>query len=653
MKRTPILYIFMFVFVLFLFGCNSFPTKRNTTTTTINNKEETTTTSTSKDTLSFSLSEDESYYIVSGKDGLDYDSLIIPESYKNKPVEEIKENAFKDNKTIKSVYIPSSISKIGDKAFDGCEAIERVDIKDLESWLKIYFVSVTSNPLYYAHNLYIDNELLTKLEIPESIGVLKQYAFAGCASLKEAIIPKTVALIGYGPFVHCSSIESMTIPFIGREIYTPKNRFLFSYFFVVNPSKTSSNMGSVPSSLKKVTLLSGPEAIRSDQFSSCSSIEEIILPNSIKQIGTQAFSSCDSLVSITIPDGVTSIGSEAFSSCRSLVSITLGSRVREIRDYAFYFSPKITEIVNKSSLELEIGSSEFGGIALNAKNIITDETDSKLHTVDDKYILYEDDNDVTLVQYIGNETNVSIPNNVTIIGNHSFNKFSGSNLESVIIPEGVKKIESSAFYFCSNLKEVTIPETLEEIESSAFYQCNNVRINISSMESWCNIKFYNYGTNPLNNMGSLYLNDELLEDIIIPDGVTKINDNAFSGYKFIKSITIPSSVEIVGDFAFYYCLNLNKVTLNSGLKSINRSAFYMCSTLDEIFIPKTIEEISSSAFEGCMNLSKIYYFGTIDEWNLVNGISYLSSKTIYYYSETEPDASGNFWHLVDGIITEW
>ena len=228
MRRNFILMIFMIVFLSLLSGCNYLPTKRNTTTTTINNGEETTTTSTSKDSLSFSLSEDESYYIVSGKDGLDYDSLIIPESYKNKPVEEIKENAFKDNKTIKSVYIPSSISKIGDKAFENCEAIERVNISSLESWLKIDFISVTSNPLYYAHNLYINDELITKLEIPSEIGVLKQYAFAGCTSLKEVIIPKTVGFIGKGPFVHCSSLESMTIPFIGHEIYTPQDIYLFS-----------------------------------------------------------------------------------------------------------------------------------------------------------------------------------------------------------------------------------------------------------------------------------------------------------------------------------------------------------------------------------------------------------------------------------------
>ena len=102
--------------------------------------------------------------------------------------------------------------------------------------------------------------------------------------------------------------------------------------------------------------------------------------------------------------------------------------------------------------------------------------------------------------------------------------------------------------------------------------------------------------------------------------------------------------------AFEGCKSLENITIQDSVTSIGSYAFRGCSILESITIPDSVTSIGISAFDGCSKLNHIYYKGTADEWNNINGSSDISNGTIYYYSETEPITSGNYWHYgVDGI----
>lgn len=130
-----------------------------------------------------------------------------------------------------------------------------------------------------------------------------------------------------------------------------------------------------------------------------------------------------------------------------------------------------------------------------------------------------------------------------------------------------------------------------------------------------------------------------LEEIVIPStykgkAVTALADNAFSEAK-VKSITIPDSVTSIGNSAFKSCSNLTSVVIPDGVTSIGNQAFYNCSSL-----------------------TRVYYKGSASDWNNVYiyslGNNYLTNATRYYYSESQPTESGNYWHYDEnGEVVVW
>ena len=102
---------------------------------------------------------------------------------------------------------------------------------------------------------------------------------------------------------------------------------------------------------------------------------------------------------------------------------------------------------------------------------------------------------------------------------------------------------------------------------------------------------------------------------VIPDSVTSIGENAFSGCYSLTSITIPDSVTSIGDSAFSWCDSLTSVTIGSGVTSIGDSAFFYCNSLTSITIPDSVTIIGARAFSCCLSLTSIHYGGTIQQWN--------------------------------------
>jgi hypothetical protein len=184
----------------------------------------------------------------------------------------------------------------------------------------------------------------------------------------------------------------------------------------------------------------------------------------------------------------------------------------------------------------------------------------------------------------------------------------------------VTGIGDSAFNNCGTLTSVEIPDSVTSIGEATFYCC-----------SW-------------------------LISVEIGDSVTSIGDMAFMGCGSLTNVKMPESVAIIGHHAFYGCASLTSMVIPDLVTSIGSNAFTFCRSLTSVVIGDSVKSIGWSLFSECTALTSIYYKGTVDEWNNITFFEYnesLINATRYYYSETEPTETGNWWHYVDGVPTAW
>nr|MCR5307723.1 leucine-rich repeat protein [bacterium] len=379
-------------------------------------------------------------------------------------------------------------------------------------------------------------------------------------TVKNIVVPNFVHEISEGAFNGCSSLESITLPFIGdkEHLSTDSNQFPFGYIFGTSSyanstyvvqeyvvSTTSSAIMEtyyIPSELKEVTI-TRCSYIQRGAFYNCSGLTSIIIPDSVESIGSYSFHNCKGLKNIIIPNSVKNIKSSAFQNCSGLTSITIPYSVTNIERYAFSDCDGVISIVVDQN-------NEYYDSRMNCNAIIDTAT------------------------------------NTLIIG-----------CKTTIIPNSVTSIEWGAFSGCSGLTSITIPNSITSIGGGAF--------------SWC---------------------------------------------KGLTTIEIPDSVISIGLGAFSYCINLEDVIIPNSITSISPQAFQNCTNLTNIIIPKSISSIEWASFDLCSNLIRVYYGGSQSEWQNISIDSRnepITDDIIYFYSETEPSETGNYWHYVSGRPTLW
>lgn len=195
--------------------------------------------------------------------------------------------------------------------------------------------------------------------------------------------------------------------------------------------------------------------------------------------------------------------------------------------------------------------------------------------------------DMTTNLYSGN---VTIPASVTYNG----------------VEYSVTAIGESAFWNCKGLITVTIPPSVKTMKLNAFSGSSGLSaVYISDLAAWCNMSFNLLQSSPLYYAHHLYLNNVRITNLIIPKGVTQINNYAFAGCQDISSVVIPEGVSRIGGEAFQDCLWLTSVSLPESLKTIGSSAFQGCKRLNSITIPKNITTIEFGTFSYCESLSSI------------------------------------------------
>ena len=535
---------------------------------------------------------------------LSLSSIIIPST-----VQAIAKSAFYGCTSLSSVIIDNASLTIGEKAFYGCEKLSSFDmgnaVTSIGTWAfyecsKLPTINLPNTLsqieecAFYKSGLtsicipgsiesinsktFIDCKNLASVIFGEGVKEIKQTSFSGCSKLKDISFPNSLKTIGIESFYKCTSIEELSFPdkleSIGSSAFGNCTA-LSSIYFGKGLKRVESHAFSGCSNIKKVDI-GNLENWCSVEFDSdrkrehtSSRIVEMLNSNPLTYT-RKIILNGQELDELIIPDGVTEIGSLVFACCNRFDKLSIPASVKSIGDGAFYNCTGIDQITFQPSSQLEtIGESVFRDC-------------------------------------IGLST-ISIPNSVTSLGTGVFRNC--TNLESAILPSGLLEIPTSAFYQDTKLGGITIPETVKNIGSWAFYECSGLpRIDIPSnveiigteafcgctgfsgvyikdLVKWCGIKFGNYQyqgnmyalsdkqTNPLIYGVNLYVNNQLVTDLIIPDGVEVIEDFAFWGSN-VSSVTIPSSVKSIGKKAFCTCANLRSITIPHTVESIDKEAFY-------------------------------------------------------------------------------
>ena len=425
---------------------------------------------------------------------------------------------------------------------------------------------------------------LTSVTIPNSVTSIGAMAFRGCTGLTSITIPNSVMSIGRSAFSGCTGLTSITIPnsvtSIGDDAF------------------------SGCSGLKSVTIPNSVTSIGYGAFSGCSGLTSVTIPNSITSIKNSAFSGCSGLTSVTIPNSVMNIGEAAFSNCVGLVSITIGSGVTTIGTDALRGCTSLVSVIWNTE--------RYSGYDSESIPDGRETPFNRWSTSDNTYVF---DLRSQITSFTFGDSVQSIPN---CICNGM------KNLAAVIIGNSVTDIGNFAFYSCTSLTTITIPESVTSIGYCAFEGCTGLKsVNYTGdIKGWLSINMGEHSFSSHN----MYINDELLTELIIPEGFTKIYFN-FADCVSLTSVTIPNSVTSIGYGAFGGCTGLTSVTIPNSVTSIGYKAFEDCTGLTSVTIPDSVKRIGEYAFKGCTGLTSVIILNSvtsIGDWAFQDCIGFTS-----------------------------
>lgn len=409
-------------------------------------------------------------------------------------------------------------------------------------------------------------------------------------------------------------------------------------------------------------------------FKACVSLKKAVLPETLRVIGNHAFKGCRKLMEIRIPAGVSSIGSYAFHRCHGLKRVILPPSVEELLDCTFLYCDSLTEVrmpgvkrlgrqvfVNDVMLErLEIseeleescicdvftGCGKIHEILFsngtcfripNAVEAVAGELPIpalvRLIAVD---VLRMMELEIrTLVRFLTNLKHVEIPEGIEALGKSCF--FDKRGILSVKLPGSLKEIGSRAFRNCINLETVTLEGTSVQIHEDAFKNCTSLKtIRI------CGGKDYVLeGLAGLNGtdipelvqdiyrqvMGNFRISGTILlkylgseSRVAVPEGITRIAEEAFAGNEAVDRVILPDSVREIGAEAFRDCLLLQTIRLPEGLTGIGPGAFDNCVKLIRIHLPQGVKRFQERTFRHCLTLREVL---------LPEGFSYIGESAFY------------------------
>lgn len=477
-----------------------------------------------------------------------------------------REKLYINNTLVSNLIIPDGVTSIGDYAFCYYTRLTSVTISNSVKLLgksifwgccNISNITLGNSVIDIGDYAFAECFKIPTLNIPDTVIKIGQYAFQGCQELYSITIPENVLEIGNGAFWDCNLYEicnksKLKITKDGVIDWRIGNDVLNIITKQEDSKLKITNEGFVFYSDKEY----GNILVKY-----IGDAEDLVLPQNYYSqdyiIGRNAFGWKTNIKTITIPESVKSIGEYAFRGCRNLISITIPESVMDIGEHAFYICNKLGNVTMPKILAKKISLEKvFDDHFKNIKFCLTDSNG----------IIYDkaefEIEGTVLKKYNGKGGEVHLPEGITEIKTNAFKN--NSNITKVIIPDSVISIGSEAFDGCTNLKNLTIGKGVKYIGLQAFSHCNSLaQVHfMGDILGWCNIYYSDYCANPWGGYcHDLYINDRLLTELVIPDGVTEIKEYAFVGCSSIKSVIIPNSIESIAYNAFDKCDNLIAVTI--------------------------------------------------------------------------------------------
>ena len=615
--------------------------------------------------------------------------------------------------------VTCSVASIGDYAFRYCSGLTSVTIPN----------SVTSigNWAFYGCSG------LTSVTIPNSVTSIGTGAFNGCSGLTSITIPNSVTSIGIEAFCRCGNLKSVKISSSIKKIEKGTFSRTGLTSVIIPEGVTSLGIWAFDNSpeLATVELPSTLTSIEDFVFENCPKLTNITIPNSLTNIGNDVFKGCLGLKTVinfsnlTFSEGTNDngyvayyadkvinapngsiegdfiwyetdsnnvlacylgdateltlptdykgesyvVGKNAFYGNKTITSITIPNNVISIGDYAFYGCDELKRITNFSNLKFSEGSISNGYVAYYADKVINAPNGS----IEGDFIWYETDSNNVLACYLGDATELTLPDNYNgksyEIGENAF--YRNKTIKSIIIPNSVTSIGVHAFQYCENLKSVTIPNSVTSIGEGAFGYTGITSITIpnsvKTIGVWAFEDCYNLTNiaipNSVTSIGECtFIRCYALTSIMIPNSVTSIGKKVFENCSSLESIVvdpnnakydsrnncnaiietesntliagckksvIPNSVTSIGDYAFFYCSGLTSITIPNSVTSIGIDAFYGCENLKSVTIPNSVTSIGDYAFYYCTGLKTVINFSNLAFTKGLGNYGYVS-----YYADT-------------------
>ena len=445
-------------------------------------------------------------------------SVNIPESINYNGIDyrvtSLAKKSFKGRDDLTYLFIPSSITSIGEEAFMDCGSNIEVNIESLEAWCEIAFEDKHSCPLSSAKAFKINDVEVKSLTIPNSVTSIPYFAFYQCRSITSLTIPSSVTSIGSSAFEDCTGLGSVSLSkgliSIGGSAFEgcislPAITIPSTVTTIlINAFQGCSNLNDIISMVQK------PFAIKESVFSTYSTailtvpygtkiayettegwknFSKIVdgleftsdnITYVITSTSTVAVKSVsNSLKSVIIPESVSNNGTtyrvtalteKSFEGRHDIISLSIPSSITSIGEDAFMDCGSNIEVYITSLeawCEVKFGNQQSSPLS-NAKTLFIDGK-----VVKDLVI----PNGITSIPHYSfyqckSITSLNIPNSVTSVGSSAFEDCVG--LTSVILSRGLTKIGGSTFEGCTGLTSITIPYTVTEIGLNAFKECTKL-----------------------------------------------------------------------------------------------------------------------------------------------------------------------------------
>ncbi|MBQ8101132.1 MAG: leucine-rich repeat protein, partial [Paludibacteraceae bacterium] len=595
----------------------------------------------------------------------------------------IGSSAFSGCSSLTSVTIPNSVTNIGDRAFYNCKNLNRVNIEDIAKWCNISFSANESNPLHYAHHLYVNSKEIFELVIPEGVTKIGERTFRECAYLVSVKIPNTVTEIGERAFADCQRLWIAEIPesvvTIGKSAFfnVPHIRYngpatgspwdalrinkyngpLIDGYFVYADSSKTILLNCSPEVSGDVIVPNSVKSIETSAFAGCINMTNIAIPNSVASIGSAVFSGCTSLPVIDsiryagtylieavdktlstypIKEGTKWIGDEAFIQCDNLKSIIIPNSVTDVGEAAFRYCYNLEEVSLGANI-MSLGRNVFNKdtsikkVYYNIRNLRKQKPNADENPFPFNYssgsissFIIGDSVEFLpgyLFKNMSKITTLEIPNNVIEIGEPAF--VGCTNLENVVIGDGITTLPTDAFQGCVSLKSVKGGKNIRAIRKRAFYNCQNL-----TDISW---------SNHLELIDTAAFYHCKIKDVTIPNSMNYIADSAFYGCFELENLTLGESIKDIGSHGFYDCISLTSVVIPHSATTIGKEAFCNCSSLTTATIGNNVIQIQEKTFYNCTDLESVTLGKSIKQIGSETFAGCKRLTDIVCYAERVPD----------------